>query len=82
MTDDYLKRTRTQVRNGYGVETKPEHLADVFAVYNSGTRARMLNDMDAGSDSFDGDNPRESADNLSLRMKLEAMHQALMKAGR
>jgi len=25
---------------------------------------------------------RESADNLSLRMKLEAMHQALMKAGR
>lgn len=29
MTNDFLKRTRMQVRNGYGVETRPEYLADV-----------------------------------------------------
>ena len=82
MTNDYLKRTRNQIRNLYAVETKPEYLADVFPVYNRDERAKILNDMDAGAESFDGDNPRESADNFSLRMRLEATHQALIKAGR
>lgn len=82
MTNDFLKRTRTLVRNGYGVETRPEHLADVFAAYDPGTRARMLNDMDLESESFDGETPRETADNMALRMRLEAMHVALRKAGR
>jgi hypothetical protein len=81
MTNDYMKRTRTQVRNGYGVETTPQNLADVFAVYDSGTRARMLNDMDQ-AESFEGETLRETADNMSLRMTLEEMHQALIKAGR
>jgi hypothetical protein len=82
MTNDFMKRTRTTVRNGYGVETRPEYLADCFAIYDNAQRAKILNDWDAASDSFDGSSPQETADNLSLRMRLEAMHQALRRAGR
>lgn len=82
MTNDYLRRTKTQVRNGYGVETTPQYLAEFFPAYDQGTRARILNDMDADNDSFDGETMRDTADNLALRTKLEAVHQALIKAGR
>jgi hypothetical protein len=82
MTNDSFKRTKTQVRNGYGVETTPQYLAEFFPVYDQGQRAQILNDMDSGSDSFEGSTPRETGDNLALRMKLEAVHQALIKAGR
>jgi hypothetical protein len=50
-------------------------------LYDHSQRAKILNDMDTESDSFDGETPRESAENLALRMKLEAMHVALDKAG-
>ena len=83
MTDDYLKRTRTQVRNGWGVETKPEHLADVFAAYNQTERANILNEWDSSrEDGFGSDTQRGQADNMMLRFRLEAMHQTLMKANR
>jgi Mg-chelatase subunit ChlI len=80
MTNNSMKQTRTLVRNGYGVETSPQYLMETFPMYDRATRTRILNDMDAASDSFDGETSRETADNLALRMKLEAMHQALTKA--
>ena len=82
MTNDFLKRTKTQVRNGYGVETTPQYLAEFFPVYDHAARAKILNDMDAESESFDGETQRDTADNMALRIKLEAVHQALLKAGR
>jgi hypothetical protein len=82
MTNTFLKRTKTQVRNGYGVETTPQYLAEFFPAYDQGTRARILNDIDAESEGFEGETQRETGDNLALRAKLEAVHQALIKAGR
>lgn len=84
MTDDFLKRTRTTVQNGYGVETRPDYLADMFPIYDHTTRTKILNDWDSdrGDNGFDGDNPRDTADNMALRIKLEAVHQALRKVGR
>ena len=82
MTNTFLKRTRTQVRNGYGVETTPQYLAEFFPAYDQGARARILNDMDAESESFEGETMWDTTDNFALRAKLEAVHQALIKAGR
>ncbi len=80
MTNNSMKQTRTLVRNGYGVETSPQCLAETFPMYDRATRTRILNDMDAASDSFEGESMRDTAENLALRMKLEAMHHALMNA--
>jgi hypothetical protein len=80
--NDFLKRTKTQVKNGYGVETTPQYLAEFFPAYDRGARAKILNDLDAESESFEGETMRDTADNLALRAKLEATHQAPIKAGR
>jgi hypothetical protein len=82
MANDTLKQTINQVRNGYGVETTPQYLAEFFPAYDQGTRAKILNDMDAASESFEGETQRETGGNLALRAKLEAVHQALIKARR
>ncbi|MEH2627075.1 hypothetical protein V1292_005130 [Bradyrhizobium sp. AZCC 1719] len=86
MTDSFLKKTRVQVRNQFGVETDPERLANVFAVYDQKQRAQMLTDWDIERErdggGYEGDNSRETAENFGLRARMEAIHQALMKAGR
>ena len=82
MTNDFLKRTRNQIRNLYAVETDPERLASVFPIYSRDERAKILNDMDAGAESFEGSTPRETAENFSLRIRLEADHMALIRAGK
>ena len=51
---DFLKRTKNQVRNGYGVETTPQYLAEFFPAYDQVARAKILNDMDAERESFRG----------------------------
>lgn len=79
--NESLKRSKTMVRNGYGVETTPQYLAEVFPIHDAVERAKILNHMDE-AESFDGENLRETAGNISLRGRLEAMHQALLKAGR
>lgn len=76
----YLKKTQTLVRNGYGVETTPEYLAEFFPAYDHATRAKILNDMDAATPD-EGDSDRDIAADRALRWRLEAVHQALMKAG-
>jgi hypothetical protein len=87
LTNEYLRRTRTQIRNGYAINGRPvevtsQSLAEFFPAYDHAARAKILNDMDAESESFEGDTMRETADNLALRAKLESVHQALIKAGR
>ena len=79
--DNFLKRAKTQVRNGYGVETTPQYLAEFFPAYDQGERARILNEMDT-AESFEGETQRDTGENFALRAKLEAVHQALIKAGR
>ncbi|MBR1145079.1 hypothetical protein [Bradyrhizobium sp. AUGA SZCCT0431] len=80
--NDSFKRIKTQVQNGYGVETTPQYVAEFFPTYDRSARAQILNQMDAESDSFDGETSRDTADNMALRIKFEAVHQALIKAGR
>ena len=82
MTNNSMKIIRNQVRNGYGVETTPQFVSEVFSAWSPGERARVLNDLDAAAESFEGSTPRETADNMALRLKLEAVDQALRKAGR
>jgi hypothetical protein len=81
MSNDTMKTIRNQVRNGYGVETKPEYLAEIFLVYPAAERARILNQMDE-AESFEGATMRETSENMGLRIQLEAAHQAGLKAGK
>jgi hypothetical protein len=68
MSNDFLKRTKNQI--------------DVYSAYPRGERARILNDFDASLEEGFGDSPREVAENLGLRARLEAREQLLRKAGR
>jgi hypothetical protein len=81
MANDFLKRTRTLCENGYGVRASLDGLVDVFGAYDHNERSRILNDLDK-DDSFDGDNPRETAENMALSLKLHARHALLTKANR
>jgi hypothetical protein len=83
----FLARTKTQIRNGYAVNGRPvevttQSLAEFFPAYDQGARAKILNDMDAEAENYNGEFSRDVAEDRALRWKLEAVHQALIKAGR